>query len=48
MHGDVAVTLLKSVVLLDVVQVVSANDHSSLHLGGLKRKRIKVVLFLRF
>jgi len=33
-HSHVAVTLLESVELLDVVQVVASDDDGSLHLGG--------------
>jgi hypothetical protein len=33
-RGDVAVSLLETVVLLDVVQVVAANDDGALHLRG--------------
>ena len=32
MNGDVLVSLFESVVLLDVVQVVSADDHRPVHL----------------
>lgn len=32
MSGDVLVSLFKSVVFLDVVQVVTTNDHCTLHL----------------
>jgi hypothetical protein len=34
MGGDVLVPFLKTTVLLDVVQVVSSDDDSPLHLGG--------------
>ena len=34
MNGNVLVSLLKTTVLLDVVEVVSANNNSTLHLGG--------------
>lgn len=33
MNGEVSVSLLKPVVLLDVMQVVSSDNNSSLHLG---------------
>ena len=32
--GDVSVSLLESVVLLDVVEIVSSDDDSASHLGG--------------
>lgn len=34
MHSGVLVTLLETIVLLDVVQVVTTNDDSSGHLSG--------------
>lgn len=34
MDGEIVVTLLESVVLLDVVKVVSSDDDGSAHLGG--------------
>lgn len=34
MSGDVGVALLETVVLLDVVEVVTAEDNGALHLGG--------------
>ena len=33
MDGDVLVALLETVILLDVVQVVTTDDDGSLHLG---------------
>ncbi len=33
MSGDVLVSLLESVVLLDIVEIVSSDDDGSLHLG---------------
>ncbi len=33
-NGDVLVTLLESVVLLDVMEVITSDDDSSCHLGG--------------
>ena len=33
-HGDVLVTLLESVVLLDVVKIITTDDQSAVHFGG--------------
>ncbi len=42
--GEVLVSLLKSVVLLDVVKVVSSDDDSSLHLGRSNNTPIHIII----
>lgn len=42
--GEVLVSLLESVVLLDVVEVISSDDDSSLHLGRSNNTPIHIII----